>query len=260
MTELDPFVTELKRWRDLRRLSQSRLAQGIQYDRSYISKIESGQELPAADFATKADKYLQAGGALVRAHQRSALDQASRRAAAADSDPPLAADGSGIVRFYPDFVDIEADWDTLFAGSTTLDLAFMYSATWRNTHRKRLHTMAERPDGRIRVVLPDPSSNSVLPDVYAEMIAVPADDLRRKINEAIEDFTTIEPGRHIEVYITNRVFRHALYVFSREAILALYALCGERIPTPAILVSEGGLMEFMRMDFDHLLDHGTRIP
>jgi hypothetical protein len=55
------------------------------------------------------------------------------------------------------------------------------------------------------------------------------------------------------------VFRHALYLFTHQAILALYALCGERIPTPALLASEGGLLAFLRHDFDRLLAHSTRI-
>src|SRR5579859_3473067 len=52
--------------------------------------------------------------------------------------PGLAANDPGIARFYSDFVDITDDWDSLFAASSTLDLAIMYGATWRNTYRKNL--------------------------------------------------------------------------------------------------------------------------
>lgn len=53
--------------------------------------------------------------------------------------------------------------------------------------------------------------------------------------------------------------RHAIYLFTHQAILALYAMCSERIPTPALLASEGGLLSFMRVDFDRLLEQSDRI-
>jgi hypothetical protein len=53
-----------------------------------------------------------------------------------------------------DFVDIGDDWESLFAASSTLDLAIMYGATWRNTYRENLNALAARPGGRLRVVLP----------------------------------------------------------------------------------------------------------
>ena len=42
----------------------------------------------------------------------------------------------------------------------------MYRATWRNTYRKNLWALAERPDGRIRV-LPDPEPGFPLIETYA---------------------------------------------------------------------------------------------
>lgn len=81
--EASDFIAELKRWRDVRGLSQTRLAQLMRYDRSYISKIETGQEWPAADFARRADEALGAGGAIVEGY---ASVQARPRAAAAGTD------------------------------------------------------------------------------------------------------------------------------------------------------------------------------
>ena len=169
------------------------------------------------------------------------------------------AGAAGIGRFYSDFVDIEGDWDALFAASSTLDLAVMYGATWRNTYRKNLHVLAGRPGGRIRVVLPDPSADSLHAALYAQALRVTPDDFRRKVTEAIDDFSTIGPPRHVEVYLTTAMFRHAIYLFTHQGILALYALCSERIPTPALLASDGGLLSFMRLDFDRLLEQSDRI-
>jgi hypothetical protein len=173
--------------------------------------------------------------------------------------PTSAGAGSGIARFYSDFVDIKGDWENLFANSSTLDLAIMYGATWRNTYRKQLNALAARPDGRIRVVLPEPTSGSPLVALYAHSLRIAPEDICRKITEAIQDFRAIEPRRHVEVYLTAAVFRHAIYLFTHQAILALYSLCGERIATPALLASDGGLLSFMRQDFDRLLEQSDRV-
>ncbi|MEV4043124.1 peptide deformylase [Streptomyces sp. NPDC049744] len=64
----EAFIAELKRWRDVRGLSQSALAKRVGYTPSYISKVEGGQQRPSHSFATAADRELRAGGALVRAY------------------------------------------------------------------------------------------------------------------------------------------------------------------------------------------------
>ncbi|MFE6785160.1 peptide deformylase [Streptomyces sp. NPDC057680] len=65
----EEFIAELKRWRDVRGLSQSALAARVGYTPSYISKVEGGQQRPSQDFAQSADAELRAGGALRRAYQ-----------------------------------------------------------------------------------------------------------------------------------------------------------------------------------------------
>lgn len=171
----------------------------------------------------------------------------------------LPIDGHGIERFYSDFVDVGADWESLFESASTLDLAVMYSATWRNTYRKHLHAIAERSDGRIRAVLPDPSADSILIPAYAHTLGITPDDLRGRVQAAVCDFQSLRPGHHVEIYLTTRMFRHAIYMFSDRAILALYALCSERIATPALRVSHGELLSFLRVDFDHLIEQSDRI-
>ncbi|WP_405580631.1 peptide deformylase [Streptomyces sp. NBC_01092] len=64
----EAFIAELKRWRDVRGLSQTALARLVGYTPSYISKVESGQQRPSSSFAHSADRELRAGGALVRAY------------------------------------------------------------------------------------------------------------------------------------------------------------------------------------------------
>jgi transcriptional regulator with XRE-family HTH domain len=65
--EQNPFVAEFRRWRDVRGLSRSALARKMDYSRSYVSKVESGNEHASREFAQAADAALNAGGALRRA-------------------------------------------------------------------------------------------------------------------------------------------------------------------------------------------------
>ncbi|AHH94046.1 hypothetical protein GCM10010174_84840 [Kutzneria viridogrisea] len=66
------FAGELKRWRTLRGLSRTTLARRMGYDRSYVSKVESGAKPPSRDFAFHAEKALHSGGALYNAYREHA--------------------------------------------------------------------------------------------------------------------------------------------------------------------------------------------
>ncbi|HET9897901.1 MAG TPA: hypothetical protein VFQ44_23475 [Streptosporangiaceae bacterium] len=93
-------------------------------------------------------------------------------------------------------------------------------------------------------------------DAYA--LGISPEDFRRKVSEAVEDFRTIGPPHHVEIYLTTAIFRHAIYLFAHQAVLALYALCGDRIPTPALLASEGSLLSFHAAGFRQAT--GTKRP
>jgi peptide deformylase len=60
------FGTELRRIRLGRGYSQSALAHELDYDPSYISKLEHGKEPPTRPFAERADEVLQQAGTLVQ--------------------------------------------------------------------------------------------------------------------------------------------------------------------------------------------------
>lgn len=62
----EDFIAEFLRWREVRSISQKRLAAEMDYDASYISKIEHGHEPPTRGFAERADDALKTGGALLR--------------------------------------------------------------------------------------------------------------------------------------------------------------------------------------------------
>ncbi|MEV6769923.1 peptide deformylase [Nocardia sp. NPDC051030] len=126
--EIANFVGELKRWRENRGLSQVRLAQAIQYDRSYVSKIENFQEFPSADFARRADEELVAGGAIKRAHRLAMQSQGTRlpKASTASGQP---AHDSGLV--------VELDEAILEYDHRT--------GTYRASQRRRIRNCSNEP-------------------------------------------------------------------------------------------------------------------
>jgi peptide deformylase len=83
----EDLIADLKHWREVRGLSQKRLAAEMAYDASYVSKIETGQQQPTHEFARRADEVLQAGGSLVRRCR----DYASARPTPYGAHPPARA-------------------------------------------------------------------------------------------------------------------------------------------------------------------------
>lgn len=64
------FAAELKRRRDVRGYSRAALVRTMDYDRSYVSKVETGSERFSKEFAGHAETALRAGGALRSATTR----------------------------------------------------------------------------------------------------------------------------------------------------------------------------------------------
>ncbi len=128
------FLGELKRWRDVRGLSQSALAEKVGYTPSYVSKVESGRQKPSVEFAEHADEVLRAGGALRRTYQecrrddRSAVTMASRHG----------ADSSGSSEPKPSIVVVEHD-----------DAALRYDGRFYHaSQRRRLRNESPDPIAR----------------------------------------------------------------------------------------------------------------
>jgi transcriptional regulator with XRE-family HTH domain len=124
----DAFVAELKRWRDVRGLSQSALAKKVGYTPSYISKVESGQQHASVTFAEQADDVLRTGGALRRAHHES--ERPSR------PDPAMARASGRVL-------------EDQSAGSLVVehDDAELYydGQVYRATQRRKLYNASEAP-------------------------------------------------------------------------------------------------------------------
>lgn len=87
----EEFVAEFRRWREVRGMSRAALAKLMRYHRSYVSKVESGDETGSVDFVRTPDAVLNTGGALRRVWR----GQHTSPSTAASPAPQPAAEAHG---------------------------------------------------------------------------------------------------------------------------------------------------------------------
>ncbi len=130
----EPFIGELKHWRDVRGFSQSALAKVVGYTPSYVSKVESGHQHPSRSFADHTDGVLHAGGALSRAFR----DYETRRRASPVSLPDHPREPGAAADSPPSSLLVEHDDAELFYDG----------ASYRATQRRRLLNASSDPVAR----------------------------------------------------------------------------------------------------------------
>jgi peptide deformylase len=131
---IDPFIGELKRWRDVRGFSQSALAKAVRYTPSYVSKVESGSQKPSGEFAENADRVLNAGGALLRVFRESESQRA-------ESIP--------VQRHGQDRVATNSDGQPLSLLVEHEDSSLYYDGSvYRATQRRQIFNASEDPIAR----------------------------------------------------------------------------------------------------------------
>jgi hypothetical protein len=160
---------------------------------------------------------------------------------------------SGVTEYFADFVDIGDEWERLFKNAHELDLVIMYGRTWRNTYLKHIRNMLKRPGGQLRIVLPEVKTASPLLRLYAERLNTTERTLFGRIEDAKTEFKDLRKWGHVEIYTTPFYLNHALYLFDHAGVLAFYAFRTHRCPTPALVVREGDLLNFLRKDFEWLV-------
>ncbi|MGH4011197.1 MAG: hypothetical protein ACRDTH_24070 [Pseudonocardiaceae bacterium] len=98
-------------------------------------------------------------------------------------------ESAGIARVGVDYLQ-DPEWEDLFRDTQKLDIFFSYGRTWRNMHRKHLDELAQRPHGRIRVVLPDPNDSETVQNL-AQRFGMESAELVANIKEACADFQSL---------------------------------------------------------------------
>jgi hypothetical protein len=152
----------------------------------------------------------------------------------------------------------EVEWASLFRDVSKLDIFVAYAATWRNSHRGSLQQLAQRPDARIRVFLPDPSDRRTV-EVLADRFSMQPADLVTRINEAIDDFESLAvPGRaSIEVYVRAGDAVFSCYRFDGRAVLTLYTHRKRRTQVPTFVLSSGELFDYVYNELTAIAEQST---
>lgn len=167
-------------------------------------------------------------------------------------------ESAGIARVGVDYLQ-DPEWEDLFRDTEKLDIFFSYGRTWRNTHRKHLDELAQRPHGRIRVVLPDPNDSETVQNL-AQRFGMESAELVANIKEACADFQSLgEPnGAKIEVYYRPGEALFTYYRLDKRAVVVLYSHKRQRIyQVPTVVCHSGGsLYDFLRTDFEAIIRQG----
>lgn len=73
------FGYELRRWRSLRAMTQTRLGSVVGFSHTYVSLVENGHEKPSLPFVRLVDQALQAHGALLALHEQVRIEHEETR-------------------------------------------------------------------------------------------------------------------------------------------------------------------------------------
>ncbi|MEG3636087.1 hypothetical protein [Micromonospora palythoicola] len=150
-------------------------------------------------------------------------------------------EASGLRRISTQFFD-DAAWEQCFRGVQKLDIFAAYAQTWRNMNLARLHKVASRSNGRIRVYLADPDDEFTMTTLSHRFDMEP-DELRRRIwatKEGFEDLR-VAGGASIDVFFWPGDRVYTFYRFDNRAIISMYKHNKGRSPIlPTIMCESGG--------------------
>ncbi len=155
------------------------------------------------------------------------------------------------------------DWVSLLRHATRLDIFFSYGRTWRNAHSESLEALLRRPDGRIRVVLPDPDNSEIVSEL-ARRFQQTGEQVATAIREGIASFSSLRTdtaaGERLEIWVVPFAPVFSCYRVDQKAVFALYRHRAGRGPVPAFVVDSGGyLYDFIREEFNVMLGGARRI-
>lgn len=172
--------------------------------------------------------------------------------------PPL--NPAGIQYAHKAFTEIRVEeWLDLFAASKWLDLLVLGTRTWRNTYIHSLRTLLAR-GGRVRVIIPE-FALPALAAIYAQRLDVDTAQIQRLSEETLKEFSKLasqNPDGKVEIYLYNGFINQALYAFEKATVVAFYSQRIERMQTPALILSDGGLRTYFQEEVNWLCSENAR--
>ncbi|MEV7613799.1 hypothetical protein [Streptomyces sp. NPDC089799] len=171
-------------------------------------------------------------------------------------------DSAGLAAIGTDYSRV-IDWEHRLDSAKRLDIFAAWATTWRNTHQTRLTRIANRPDAKIRVCLPDPADQDCVRSL-ATRFNMTEDRVRSKLNEAIDGYKSLDgptaSGR-IEIYLSPVFRAFTAYRVDDTFVVSLYHHKDNRSGTvPSFSCHRGGsLYEFFEEDLEGVLNVSTKL-
>jgi len=158
---------------------------------------------------------------------------------------------SGVTRITDQYLH-DVEWADLFSGARKIDIVVAYASTWRNSHWSRLQEAASRPDGQIRVFLPDPDDQATM-DNLGRRFAMTAEAVATRVRDAASEFRSLSKpgGAKVQVFVRAGDAVFSCYRFDDRAVLTLYSHSRSRqTSVPTLVVAGGDLFKFVRSEID----------
>jgi hypothetical protein len=167
---------------------------------------------------------------------------------------------AGLIRIVQDF-NRDIEWPQLLKTVQKLDIFFAYGETWRNNNAPYLEALAQRPNVRLRMVLPDPNDSQLMTELGRRFETAPG-NVQKRINESTEYFKRVFGNTgttkvEFSLWYLPESPVFSFYRFDDIAILALYKHAKGRGKIMTFVVEAGGtLYEFVRSEFNEFIRLG----
>lgn len=162
---------------------------------------------------------------------------------------------AGLIQIADNFRSPEVNWHEMLKHTKTLDVFVCWAYTWRNQHQELLKEIINTPNGKIRVILPDPEHESTIQNLSNSFSGYNEQKVRDRINEAIDFFIDMDrpegvPLNHLEIWLIDRDPKYSWYRMDNCSVFAFYAHRGkEKVPT-LVSKKDGYLYNFSCKEFE----------
>jgi hypothetical protein len=155
---------------------------------------------------------------------------------------------SGLDKIGYRFGDI--DWKDYFNECKEFEMFISYGRSWRGTNELLIAALASRSKVKVRIALPDPKNDQLVNEMSVRYNKSP-DEIRRLVNEAIQDFNRIFKNcKGYKLATVNTLPYYGYYRFDDRVIISLYNYGKEKVDVPTFFVSHGRFHDFLINEFD----------
>ena len=162
---------------------------------------------------------------------------------------------AGIVQVVDNFRSDDMRWSEYLQNTKCLDIFVCWAKTWRNHNKEHLESIVADPQGRIRLVLPDPDHEPTITYLANSFEGYDKNGIQRDIMEAIQFFKDLDRISdttlgHVEIWCVGRSPQFSWYRLDHQAVFAFYAHRGKKAVPTVVCKKEGYLYNFANEEFE----------